>query len=93
MKIVRIIGGLGNQMFQFAFYLALKERYDDVKLDTSSFGIYTHNGFELDKVFHIEYAKASIGERMSLSYQGNEIVMRVLRKLLKRKETEYVEPY
>ena len=55
MKIVQIIGGLGNQMFQFAFYLALKEKYVNVKLDTSSFGTYTHNGFELDKVFHVEY--------------------------------------
>ena len=93
MKIVRIIGGLGNQMFQFAFYLALKERYNDVMLDTSSFGIYTHNGFELDKIFHIEYTKASKRERMILSYQGDEILMRVLRKLLKQRKTEYVEPY
>ena len=93
MKIVQIIGGLGNQMFQFAFYSGLKEKYVNVKLDTSSFGAYTHNGFELDKVFHVEYLKASIRERIKLSYQGSEIWIRVLRKLLKRKKTEYVEPY
>ena len=51
MKIVQIIGGLGNQMFQFAFYLALKEKYVNVKLDTSSFGAYTHMDLNLIKFF------------------------------------------
>ena len=27
MKIVKIIGGLGNQMFQYALYLSLKKKY------------------------------------------------------------------
>ena len=26
MKIVKILGGLGNQMFQYALFLSLKER-------------------------------------------------------------------
>ena len=27
MKIVKILGGLGNQMFQYALFLSLKERF------------------------------------------------------------------
>ena len=29
MKIIKILGGLGNQMFQYALYLAIKNRYKD----------------------------------------------------------------
>lgn len=32
MKIVNITGGLGNQMFQYGFALALKERYANEKI-------------------------------------------------------------
>jgi hypothetical protein len=31
MKIIKILGGLGNQMFQYALYLAIKDRYKDEK--------------------------------------------------------------
>jgi hypothetical protein len=30
-----VSGGLGNQMFQYALYLALKAKGENVKLDTS----------------------------------------------------------
>mgnify|MGYP006921206663 CR=1 FL=1 len=35
MKIVKIIGGLGNQMFQYALYLSLKKKYpkEKIKID------------------------------------------------------------
>jgi len=37
MKIVKLQGGLGNQMFQYVFYLKLKQNYQKVYLDTSWF--------------------------------------------------------
>jgi len=52
MKIVKIIGGLGNQMFQYAFFIALKKTDKNVKMDVSSFQNYTlHQGFELKQLF------------------------------------------
>lgn len=49
--------GLGNQMFQYAFYLAMKKHYpdNDVKMDIFNvYGRMIHNGFELDRIFNIE---------------------------------------
>ena len=39
MKIVNIIGGLGNQMFQYAFAVALKAKYpnEEVFIDTQHY--------------------------------------------------------
>ena len=38
MKIVKILGGLGNQMFQYALYLSLKETFpqENVTVDLSA---------------------------------------------------------
>jgi hypothetical protein len=46
--IVRLIGGLGNQLFQYAYALSLVGKGYRVKLDISEFDTYTlHGGFSL----------------------------------------------
>lgn len=54
LHIVNFVGGLGNQMFEYAFYLALKRRNP---LAIFGFDIYAaaveHYGWELDKIFYI----------------------------------------
>ncbi|MEN5193902.1 alpha-1,2-fucosyltransferase [Sphingobacterium faecium] len=60
MKIVKFLGGLGNQMFQYAFYLNLLEHFKTVKADLKDFKSYSlHNGFELEGIFPIKLEKAS----------------------------------
>ncbi len=54
MKIVRILGGLGNQMFQYAFALALHERFQQeiIKIDPSAFNGYPlHSGYQIKEIF------------------------------------------
>jgi len=48
-------GGLGNQLFQYALYLALKEKGVKVKRELSLYSyVKMHNGFEIDKIFNVE---------------------------------------
>jgi hypothetical protein len=59
MKKVIITGGLGNQMFQYAFALALRSKGIETKLDISYYDFWKkynwnmHNGYELQDVFCI----------------------------------------
>lgn len=93
MKIVRCIGGLGNQMFQYAFYKSLESSYPHVKFDVSPFNNYnTHNGFELDRIFPINYYSPSFMEKISLSFQSGGFIFRLLRHTYKKKRAkEYYE--
>ena len=71
MKIVRINGGLGNQMFQYALALALKRRYgnEEVKLDLSAFrGYKKHGGFQLVQCFSTTLPAATWQEVAQLAW-------------------------
>lgn len=69
MIVVRLQGGLGNQMFQYALYKSFKTKNRKTKLDISSF-LYTdaHNGYELDKIFNLDIEYANQDEL--LEYTG-----------------------
>lgn len=55
MNLVRVAGGLGNQLFQYSFYLFLVKNGSKSKLDLSLFELYNfHFGYEIDKVFNID---------------------------------------
>ncbi len=60
MIIVRIVGGLGNQMFQYAYAKSLQQKGFDVQIDTSKFKTYKlHGGYQLDK-YNIDLKVAGI---------------------------------
>ena len=104
MKIVNIIGGLGNQMFQYAFALSLQDRFPNEKIliDISHFHYLflkkwktsnLHNGYEIDKIFHnVAIPKAGIGDLMKLTwYMPNYWLSRVIRKVFPLRKTEYIQ--
>lgn len=58
--IVRIVGGLGNQMFQYAYAKALQQKGFNVAIDISKFKTYKlHGGYHLDK-YNIDLKVAGI---------------------------------
>ena len=94
MKIVKIIGGLGNQMFQYALLVALRETFrEEILMDVSTFASYKlHNGFELERVFTITAQKATASEIQSLThYTHNYRLSRIYRRLFPVKSTEKIE--
>lgn len=106
MKIINITGGLGNQMFQYAFALALKNKFpnEEILIDTQHYnsiffkhfkGINLHNGFEIEKVFpNAKLKTASPYKLAKLSYWiPNYVLSRLARRILPRKKSEYIAPY
>ena len=60
MIITKIIGGLGNQMFQYSIGLSLaKKNNTDLLIDKRDFDkVSIHNGYELERVFDIKVKEA-----------------------------------
>lgn len=105
MKIVNITGGLGNQMFQYAFAVALQEKWkEEVKVDKHHYHYifsktfhgnnFYHNGFEIDKVFpNAKLGIASPWDIMKVSYyMPNFKLSRIIRKLMPVRNGEYIQP-
>lgn len=95
MKIVKILGGLGNQMFQYALFVALKEQFPDEKVlvDSSYFKTYhIHTGLELGRVFGMELPQASFCELLKVTWPVRSFKLsRAIRKFLPKRRTECVE--
>ena len=94
--IVRICGGLGNQMFQYAFAKALQFNTGcNVKVDLSLYRSITkssgkidnvHNGFELENLFALKIDEASEMEIKNLAALPNSFLGRVRRKYFTPKD-------
>ncbi|MDD2774385.1 MAG: alpha-1,2-fucosyltransferase [Gallionella sp.] len=99
MVISQIIGGLGNQMFQYAAARAVSIRTGGrLRLDISGFANYPlHQGFELQKIFNFTPEIATRQDvQQTLGWQSNPLVQRlVLRSNMARlrRNSLVVEPH
>lgn len=98
MIIVSIGGGLGNQMFEYAFYEMLKVKYPhtQIKLDIMHTWGYAHNGYELERIFGCKGEDCTTEELKKLSdfypkdgahYKLGDFLFKVRRKLWGEKKT------
>ncbi len=90
--VIRLSGGLGNQMFQYALYLQLKALGRNVKIDdiTEYEGRDNRRPIRLS-VFGAEYPTPSAEEMIELTDSRMDFLSRVRRKLTGRKTAEYPE--
>lgn len=91
MVIIRMKGGLGNQMFQYALYCELRYLGRQVKMDDVT-------GFRSDRqrdpalsVFGIEYDRASTEQITKITDSYMDPLSRIRRKLFGRHSLEYEE--
>ena len=85
MIIGQIIGGLGNQMFQYAFYKYLEySKHGELKLDLSLFKNYSlHNGYELERVFNID-EKIAVRDEIERFKSNYPLFFKIENKLLNK---------
>ena len=91
MNIIRMSGGLGNQMFQYALYLKLKSMGKEVKFDD----INEYRGEKarpiMLAVFGVEYPRATWDEINAFTDGSMDIMKRIKRKIFGRHAVEYYE--
>ncbi len=107
MKIVNIIGGLGNQMFQYAFAVALQRKYPEerVLIDTQLYSFpllktykgnnFYHNGFEIQQIFpNASVPIASFKEIAEVSYYiPNYILNKAIKRFVHHRKSEFIQSY
>jgi hypothetical protein len=99
MIISHILGGIGNQMFQYAAGRSLAHANQDrLLLDISSFDDYTlHHGFQLSRVFDIDAEQATFAHiKHVLGYRACQYCRKILKRPLfkpLRGRNLIVEPY
>lgn len=91
MIIIRMTGGLGNQMFQYALYLKLKAMGREVKFDDSSEYKLANARPIMLWVFGIDYPQATEDEINKITDGFMCISHRIRRRIFGRKTMEYME--
>ena len=65
MRLIKMTGGLGNQMFIYAFYLQMKKRFSDVYIDLSDMVHYRiHHGYEMNRVFNLPHIEKCYPQKL-----------------------------
>lgn len=89
--VIQLSGGMGNQMFQYALYLQLKELKRNVKIDDwTEYGEREARPIRLP-VFNAGYTRPTETEMKCLTDSYLDIGSKIRRKLTGRKTAEYKE--
>ena len=65
MRLIKMTGGLGNQMFINALYLQMKKRFSSVQIDLSDMVHYkVHHGYEMNRIFNLPKTEFCINQKL-----------------------------
>lgn len=65
MRLIKMTGGLGNQMFIYALYLAMRKEHPDTRIDLSDMAHYhAHNGYEMRRVFGLPETEVTMNQTL-----------------------------
>lgn len=89
MRLIKMTGGLGNQMFIYALYLQMKQYFPNVRIDLSDIMHYkVHYGYEMNKVFNLPRTEFCINQSLK---KVLEFVF--FKTILERKQNGSMLPY
>lgn len=89
MRLIKMTGGLGNQMFIYAMYLKMKTIFPNVRIDLSDMVHYqVHYGYEMNKVFHLPRTEFCINRSLK-----KIIEFLLFKTILERKQGGSLVPY
>lgn len=89
MRLIKVTGGLGNQMFIYACYLQMKKRFPRVYIDlTDMMHYHVHYGYEMHRVFGLPCVEICM----------NQVLKKVIeflffKTILERKQHGLMRPY
>ncbi len=91
MDIIRMEGGLGNQLFQYALYRQLQSMGRTVKMDVTTEYGREHDRQQMLWAFDVAYEKATQEEINRLTDGFMDLPSRIRRKLTGRRTKKYAE--
>lgn len=89
MRLIKMTGGLGNQMFIYALYLSMKQKGINVRIDLSDMVHYhVHHGYEMHRVFHLPPVEFLMNQKLK-----KVVEFLFFKTVLERKQGGRLEPY
>lgn len=89
MRLIKVTGGLGNQMFIYAMFISMKKKFPRTKLDISDMLHYhVHYGYEMNEVFNLPKEEFCIWWRLKK-------ILEILffKVIIERKQNGSMKPY
>lgn len=89
MRLIKMTGGLGNQMFIYAMFLKMRTVFPKVKIDISDMVHYqVHYGYEMNTVFNLPREEFCINQKLK-----KIIEFLFFKTILERKQEGDLKPY
>ena len=89
MRLIKMTGGLGNQMFIYALYLRMRKRFPHVRLDlTDMMHYHVHHGYEMNRVFGLPKVEFCMNQPLK-----KVIEFLFFKTILERKQHGSLKPY